>query len=235
VSRFDDCSRQMTAPPAVRSATANRLWTADREPPPESRQGKSCPPRASTARDPIPAALRSATVALAAWSVLYVIPHAYWALGGERGFFLLRPSAVSIDEWETINAVASVVLLSPVIIAFGLRRFRADGRARIVLLGAALIGASIATAHGLYGILYRVLNLTGIIEIDGQRATVADHPWVLWDLVIFEPWFLIEGILFLAAGWTAATTDPIRRRWLLACTAAITLATLSGVLGLRFA
>ena len=233
--RIDACSGPITAPPVGRSADATQSGTSDRDGSPERSQRTSCPPRQSTERDPLPDDLHVATGALAAWSVLYVIPHAYWALGGELGFFLLRPSAVAMDEWETINAVASVVLLFPVVIAFGLRRFRARGRARIPLLGAALVGASIATAHGLYGILYRILNLIGVIEVDGQRATVTDHPWVLWDLVIFEPWFLIEGILFVAAGWTAATTETIRRRWLLGCAAGITVASLSGVLGLRFA
>lgn len=163
-----------------------------------------------------------------------MVPHLYWAVGGERGFFLLRPSAVAIDDWRAINAVASVVLLLPVMIALGLRR-RASAGVRIALLGGALVGASIATAHGVYGIVYRILNLTGTINIDGDRATLDDTPWVLWDLLIFEPWFLVEGLLFFAVGWAATTTDATRRRWLLACTTGATVAALSGVAGLRFA
>ena len=32
------------------------------------------------------------------------------------------------------------------------------------------------------------------------------HEWALWDLFVFEPWFLIEGVLFIAAG-AAASPD----------------------------
>jgi hypothetical protein len=182
-----------------------------------------------------PRPLRLTAVALSVWSGLYVLPHVYWALGGEHGFSLLRPEAVALDEWRGINAVASLVLLLPIGIGLGLLRHRRSSPIRVALLGSALAGTSIATAHGIYGIVYRILNLTGVVEVDGEKATVSEHPWVLWDLLLFEPWFLIEGILFFAVGWTAIADAAMRRRWALACGVGIGLATLSGVLGLRFA
>jgi hypothetical protein len=180
------------------------------------------------------AVLRLAAWALSVWSVLYVAPHLYWAFGGDRGFSLLRPSAVELEEWAAINAVASVVLLIPVVIAVGLVRFRTTSPVKVALLGAALVGTSISAAHGIYGIVYRILNLGGVVKVDGETASISEHPWVLWDLILFEPWFLVEGLLFFAIGW-AATSGSGRRRWVYSAVAGVAIATLSGVLGLRFA
>lgn len=173
--------------------------------------------------------------ALGVWSTLYAVAHIYWASGGELGFSLLRPSATGMRAWREINAVASVVLLVPVALAVGLARARRPGRIKATLLLATLAGASIATSHGLYGIVYRILNLAGVVDIDGRAFASSEDPWVIWDLVLFEPWFLIEGILFGVAGWAALSTSRDRRRWQLACVAGSSLATGLGLLGLRFA
>jgi hypothetical protein len=53
------------------------------------------------------------------------------------------------------------------------------------------------------------------------------------DLFVFEPWFVIEGVLFATAGWASMSASESRRRWLVACLVGISLATTSGVFGLR--
>jgi Protein of unknown function (DUF3995) len=179
--------------------------------------------------------LQVAAAALAAWSILYVVPHVYWALGGEAGFSLVRPSATRLDDWRLINAIASVVLLVPVLIAWGLARDAQHRRMRVVLLGASLLGAAIAASHGIYGIVYRTLNLAGVVAVDGRTVSASNDPWVLWDLLLFEPWFLIEGLLFVAVGWAAHSTPGGKRRWLLLCLAGVALATVTGLLRLRIA
>ena len=173
----------------------------------------------------------SPATALCVWSGLYALPHLYWAVGGDLGFSALKPSATAHDSWEAINAAASVILLLPVGIGLALPHASRRGK-RAVLLVACLGGAAIAGSHGLYGIVYRVLNILGVVEIDGHGFDAGDHPWVLWDLFVFEPWFLVEGALFAAAGWTSMRDAEARRRWLLGCLAGASLATASGVLGL---
>ncbi len=49
---------------------------------------------------------------------------------------------------------------------------------------------------------------------------------------MFEPWFLIEGLLLADMGGTA-TPPSFRHRWIIACAAGIALATLTGLLGVR--
>ena len=171
--------------------------------------------------------------ALSAWSLLYVLPHLYWAVGGEVGFSALKPSATAQEGWQAINAAASVILLLPVAIGLALPRTRSHRLWRALLFAACLGGASIAVSHGVYGLVYRVLNIVGVVDVDGRGFTMAEHPWVLWDIFVFEPWFLIEGVLFATAGWVAMSGSESRRRWVLGCIVGISLAMTSGVLGLR--
>ena len=162
-----------------------------------------------------------------------MLPHLYWAVGGEFGFSALKPSATAQDGWQAVNAAASLILLLPVGIGLVLLRAPSHRLVRAVLLAACLGGASIAVSHGVYGIVYRVLNIVGVVDVDGRGFTTAQHPWVLWDLFVFEPWFLIEGVLFAAAGWASISGSESRRRWLFGCLVGISLALTSGVFGLR--
>jgi hypothetical protein len=171
--------------------------------------------------------------ALSVWSALYVLPHAYWAVGGDLGFSALKPSATSHEDWQAINAAASVILLLPVAIGLALPRARAHRVARAVLLTACLGSASIAASHGVYGLVYRVLNIVGVVDVDGRSFTPEQHAWVLWDLFLFEPWFLIEGLFFAGAGWASMSGPESRSRWLLGCLVGISLAITTGALGLR--
>lgn len=44
------------------------------------------------------------------WSIAYMLPHLYWALGGRLGLSMLKPSILELPQWEMINWVASVFL-----------------------------------------------------------------------------------------------------------------------------
>jgi len=172
-------------------------------------------------------------LALCAWSLLSVLPHLYWALGGDELLFMVKRSAVEMDDWRAINWAASVVLMGAALIGPALIWSRARPRLRAATLVMCVAGAAIAASHGAFGIIYRALDVAGLSSVDGTAFDASRHEWVVWDLVVFEPWFLIEGVLFVAAGAVALTTTPARRRWTAGCLAAIGLATLTGLLGLR--
>jgi hypothetical protein len=195
-----------------------------------------------TSRDVLPSVHEEASAArpparwplmLCAWSLLYVLPHLYWALGGEAFLFTVKRSAAELDDWRAINLAASVVLACAALLGPALMWSAGHPRLRAATLVACAGGAAIAASHGAFGILYRALNVAGVVEVDGVAFDVSTHEWVLWDLFVFEPWFLIEGLLFVAAGAAAMTTDRSRRRWTAACLAAIGVATLTGLLGVR--
>jgi hypothetical protein len=155
----------------------------------------------------------------------------YWALGGTTGLSAVKPSARALPEWRSINWAASFVLAWPALLAVALVRAR-SGAIKTGLLLVALAGSAIATAHGLYGIIYRSLTVAETIDVDGRSFDVSRHGWVVWDLLVFEPWFLIEGVLLAGLG-AAATSPALRRRWIIACVAGTGLAALTGLLGLK--
>ena len=172
-------------------------------------------------------------LALCVWSSLYIVPHVYWALGGEGLLFMVKRSATAMDEWRAINWAASLVLALAALIGPALVWSDARPRVRTVMLAACLIGAAIAGSHGAFGIVYRTLNVAGVTDVDGSAFDSTRHEWVLWDLLVFEPWFLVEGALFMVAGAAALRTARARRRWTAGCAAVIGIATLTGLLGLR--
>jgi hypothetical protein len=162
-----------------------------------------------------------------------VLPHLYWALGGNALLFTVKRSAAEMDDWRAINWAASVVLMGAALIGPALIWFTARPRLRGVTLAACAAGAAIAGSHGAFGIIYRALNVAGVTEIDGATFDSSNHGWALWDLAVFEPWFLVEGILFVAAGAATFTTHRSRRWWIAGCLAATGIATMAGLAGLR--
>ncbi|MGE8206869.1 DUF3995 domain-containing protein [Heyndrickxia sp. NPDC080065] len=72
---------------------------------------------------------------------------------------------------------------------------------RLLLLLPTLAGTAFLIAHGVSGIITKILHLLGIITIHFQGWSVVNaKSLVLWDLLFYEPWFLTMGIL---AGLTA--------------------------------
>jgi hypothetical protein len=172
-------------------------------------------------------------LALCAWSLLYMLPHLYWALGGNALLFMVKQSAAEMDDWQAINWAASAVLTAAALVGPALIWSTGRPRLRVAMLAACVAGAAIAGSHGAFGVIYRALNLAGVTDIDGTSFDASRHEWALWDLFVFEPWFLIEGVLFIAAGAGTFTTSQTRRRWTAGCLAATGLATATGLLGLR--
>jgi len=82
------------------------------------------------------------------------------------------------------------------------------------LLTIAWAGAVLSVAHGVYGIVDRTLIVTGVTLVESRHFVLEQDAWVLWDLLVFEPWFLIEGLLFGLVGWAVLPQARDRRRWI---------------------
>jgi hypothetical protein len=74
---------------------------------------------------------------------------------------------------------------------------------RFLILIPTLLCTAFLIAHGAAGIITRALHLAGVITLhDFPGFVILDvDKMALWELLIYEPWFLIMGIL---AGLTAA-------------------------------
>lgn len=75
----------------------------------------------------------------------------------------------------------------------------------LLVLAPCALGGVFATMHGIGGLVTNALELCGAISID--RPLVIDpSPAVtregdLWNLFVYEPWFLAMGLTLLAAVW----------------------------------
>jgi len=127
--------------------------------------------------------------------------------------------------WRPINAAASVIFCLAILVGVAFARAR---RPAWPVLALACLGSAVAAVHGAYGIVARVFAV-----FTAGPEGVPSH--ILWDLLVLEPWFLIEGLLLAAAGWCSVTTLRARLVWGAATLAAMITASVTALLQVRFA
>jgi hypothetical protein len=168
------------------------------------------------------------------WSIAYMLPHLYWALGGKMGEGLLKPGTLHVDQIEWINWVASVFLTFAGLIGLAFIYWSKSRVSIYILLFITLAGCSLSASHGIYGIFYRILQIIGVVDLESGSFDIHEDAYVLWDLVLFEPWFLIEGILLGIVGWCFLKEARSRKIWLAACIFGTILGLVTGIMGVRF-
>ena len=165
-------------------------------------------------------------IALAVWSLAYAGYRAYYAAGGQFGLF---GEPVSSAQFRAINAIGAAIILVAGVLPLIALRVHAVRRALTVICWIAAVGCCM---HALVDGTLRVLSLTGV------------HPTVLpasvWrsfdrraadlqDLLLNEPWFLVEGLLWAVLG--VALVRPSRRYvWMVSAVIACLLLSAVGVL-----
>ena len=145
----------------------------------------------------------------------YAAISAYWGLGGTWllstvGISLSRPgqaghAAALLAVWgaAVLKAVAAVL---PLLAVGGWPRLTDRGLLRPVRM-LAWIEAAILTGYGL------VLTVTGLLVQAGvvPAAADADHLALRWHAYLWDPWFLVWGILVVVAlGRSRRTADRQR-------------------------
>ncbi len=148
---------------------------------------------------------------------------------------LLKPSISEMPEWKLINGMASVFLTGAGFLGIAFIYLRKPFVFKWLLLPITLFGCSIAASHGIYGIVYRIFQIVGVVEIDSVPFNYTQHAFVLWDMLLFEPWFLIEGILLGIVGWCYLNDERKKKIWLILCLVGIMVGLVTGLLGVRFA
>lgn len=166
-------------------------------------------------------------VALSVCAFCYACYRAYYAVGGEIGM-IGRP--VSMGQFRAINALGAVViLLAAMLPAVAIRLRNATGRTIPMIGWIAAVGCCM---HALVDGILRVLSLTGLhptqlpssfwLSFDRRTAD-------LQDLLLNEPWFAIEGLLW-AAFAIMFVNAPRRAIWLWSAAAGCVMLTAVGVL-----
>lgn len=173
---------------------------------------------------------------LSGCAVLYGLYRSYYALGGTAG---MVGGPASHQQWLMINAFAAIGLLVAATVplaALPLSSRRHLRLALVVLFSLAAVGL---VMHALIDETQRVLSLTGLAA--KWRIPLAAYSMTGWtwkdqraadlqDMLLNEPWFLLEGILCGAIVWLALDRPDLRRWWLTGALAAVVALTGYGVL-----
>ena len=148
-------------------------------------------------------------LSLALWAFGYACYRAYYAAGGTFGMI---GHPVSEMQFRTINAIgAAVILVAAIVPLVAVRWFP-----RMVPT-LSWIGAVGCCMHAFVDSTLRVFSLTGVhptqlpaevwLSFDRRAAD-------LQDLLLNEPWFLVEGLMWGALG-LAFVGGARRRKWLI--------------------
>ncbi|HWI31449.1 MAG TPA: hypothetical protein VNT50_08145, partial [Microbacterium sp.] len=133
------------------------------------------------------------------WTLPYACYRAYYAAGGEFGMI---GQPVSTAQIRAINAVGAAIIGAAAILPLLAMRVRVLRRALPVLGWIAAVGCCM---HALVDWTLRVLSLTGVhpTQLPASVWRSFDRRAAdLQDLLVNEPWFFVEGLLWgaLAVG-----------------------------------
>lgn len=150
----------------------------------------------SKARPPGRARRRWVAYAGFGWAISYLPIHIYWALGG------LTPAigiTTSSQNMRAANWGASLVILGAGLISLSLAQRWGEILPRPLRHGAAWIGGVFGILHGLAFSVAGTLRLAGVIEYPANTdLTLAQaHAYDWANLLYFEPWFAIMGLLLI--------------------------------------
>jgi hypothetical protein len=165
------------------------------------------------------------------WALIYAAYRAYYAFGGTIGMF---GTPVSAELWRLVNAVGAAALLGAAAIAALVPRIggRPLGRSSLIAFGwVAFVGC---VMHAVIDSVIRALSLAGLHDMHlpfwesiDQRAS--DLQDLLWN----EPWFFVEGVLWLAISLHLLRSPISRRRFLVTGIGAVVALTVAGLLSER--
>jgi len=130
------------------------------------------------------------------WAFLFAALSFFWAAGGRTGLQPLEQEATSSHPaWIAINLSAGVLKAITGLMALAL--VRSQGRSmyrRLLFATAWVLGVGMSLYGGL-GLISDVLHVTGIIS-DPENGK-----WFFWYLVLWDPWWVLGGALYVATAW----------------------------------
>lgn len=163
------------------------------------------------------------------WAFGYGLYRLYYAVGGTFG---MLGTPVSQEDWRRINLIAAILLFATAFLPIVVARLWTRPRWQPLLLTLAWVIAIACISHALIGIVQRIASLAGALTISYPFWQVIDRREADLQALFFnEPWFLIEGLLWVALAWVGILRTSARRRWwVVSIVAAIAISTLVGLL-----
>ncbi|MEU5365837.1 DUF3995 domain-containing protein [Streptomyces sp. NPDC005925] len=163
--------------------------------------------------------------------------HVYWAVGGTWG---LPPAAeVHQSETQVANAVVSVIELIGAFWVLALLHPVARRFPSWMVLSPLWAAAAVCVSHAIFGVITKTLYLGGmheavdfpaVPELSAGEVADANHLSAVHDLLVFEPCFLIQGVVLAMAAWQFIRTPARRRLWTWSLVVAVVLINVFGAL-----
>jgi hypothetical protein len=161
--------------------------------------------------------------------------HVYWAAGGTWGL----PPAAELHQSETqaANAVVSVIELIGAFWVLALLHPAARRVPSWLLLSPLWAATAVCVSHAIFGFITKALYLGGMHEavdfpdtphLSAAEAADANHLSAVHDLLVFEPSFLIQGVVLAMAAWQFIRTPARRRQWTWSLVVSVVLITVFG-------
>ena len=151
--------------------------------------------------------------AAAAVAFAFAAVSAYWGLGGRAlldtlGGEIERRALAGDDVLLAANAVGAVLKVLGGVLALALVQPWGERLPRRLLLALAWAGAAVLTVYG-------VLQTVAIVLVGLDRIELAeplDDRALRWRMFLWEPWFLVWGLLLGAAAWHFGARSRTRAR-----------------------
>lgn len=140
--------------------------------------------------------------AAAVWAFAFAGVSCYWAAGGTVGLGTLGGTIESLvrggSDWFLLAVwVTSGLKAAAGMLALALVRPWAEPVPRWLLLTGSWGAGAVMTGYALANLGSRGLQALGIIATPASMYSTA--AW--WHLLLWDPWWLLGGVLFLIAAW----------------------------------
>jgi hypothetical protein len=190
----------------TRLASAERRWRRKRPPgTPPGLSPDAVFPRRSELRPSSPRLpLAAPASAPALWALLFAAASAYWAAGGTAGAGTVATALAERAAERDPGFVATLwatAALKAALAALALSLTRPRGR---ILRFAGWATGVALTLYGAVGLGEFGLMALGVLEVPADVGPAA----VTWYLLLWEPVWLLGGLLFLAAVRAAPRLEP---------------------------
>ncbi len=145
---------------------------------------------------------RRTASAACGWAFLFAVLSFFWAAGGRTGLHPLEQEATaSRMAWVAANLAAGILKVGAGLLALALVRTWERRAIHRLLLALAWIGGVGICLYGSLGLVSDVLHVTGLIDDPATRN------WFWWYLVLWDPWWVLGGGLYVATAWLACRSD----------------------------
>lgn len=150
-----------------------------------------------------------APYAACAWALLFGALSFYWALGGTFLADTLPSGLVAMAHDPGFLAVVWLTGVVKVVAGLGalvLARGWLPWMPRTLKLFVAWAGGVGLLLYGAFPFVVGVLLLTGVLPHDAS----VDWDGMRWHVALWDPWWMLGGVLFLLTAWWYQRTTSVR-------------------------